>query len=196
MRNQILKLKPKLDEKDKKIISLIRNNPKISQKEIGREVKLSQPSVALRLKRLKERGFIEEIMGMNLSKVGLYIAKVDITAENPTKMITTFKDCPFFLNALIVSGKNNLCLFFVCENITTLETIVDFHLRAHQEVQSIDFNIVISSAEDLVMPVKMNTKRFQRSPCGVDIMCKNCPNYREDKCLGCPATGQYKGKLW
>ncbi len=189
-------LKLKLDEKDKKIIALVLNNPKISQKEIGDEVKLSQPSVASRLKRLRERGFVEEITGMNLTKVGLYIAKVDITANNSAKIINTFKDCPFFLNALITSGKTNMCLFFVSENVATLEAIVNFHLRVHPGVQSIDFNIVISSAKDVVMPVTMNRGQFERSPCSVDIEPGHCPYYRENKCLGCPAIGHYKGKIW
>ena len=167
-------LKPTLDEKSKKIIALVLNNPKISQKEIGDEVKLSQPSVASRLKQLKERGFVEELVGMNLTKVGLYIAKVDVTANNSAKIINTFTDCPFFLNALITSGKNNMCLFFVSEDVTTLEAIVNYHLRVHPEVQSIDFNIVISSAKDVVMPVTMNRGQFQRSPCGVDIEPGHC----------------------
>ncbi len=189
-------LKPTLDEKSKKIIALVLNNPKISQKEIGDEVKLSQPSVASRLKQLKERGFVEELVGMNLTKVGLYIAKVDVTANNSAKIINTFTDCPFFLNALITSGKNNMCLFFVSEDVATLEAIVNFHLRVHPEVQSIDFNIVISSAKDVVMPVTMNRGQFQRSPCGVDIEPGHCPLYREYKCLGCPAIGHYRGKIW
>jgi hypothetical protein len=36
---------------------------------------------------LKEDGLVEEIMGMNLSKVGLCIAKVDITARKPAVMV-------------------------------------------------------------------------------------------------------------
>ncbi|MEA3488554.1 MAG: Lrp/AsnC family transcriptional regulator [Euryarchaeota archaeon] len=189
-------LKLKLDEKDKKIIALVLNNPKSSQKEIGDEVKLSQPSVASRLKRLRERGFVEDLTGMNLTKVGLYIAKVDITANNSAKIINTFKDCPFFLNALITSGKTNMCLFFVSENVATLEAIVNYHLRVHPGVQSIDFNIVISSAKEVVMPVTMNRGQFERSPCGVDIEPGHCPRYMENKCLGCPAIGHYKGKIW
>lgn len=62
-----------------------------------------------------------------------------------------------------------MCLFFVSEDVATLEAIVIFHLRVHPEVQSIDFNIVISSAKEVVMPVTMNRGQFQRSPCGVDI---------------------------
>ncbi|MBN1861231.1 MAG: winged helix-turn-helix transcriptional regulator, partial [Candidatus Thermoplasmatota archaeon] len=47
-----------LDEKDRKIISLLHDNHEISQEEIAKKVKLSQPSVAMRIKRLKERGIL------------------------------------------------------------------------------------------------------------------------------------------
>jgi hypothetical protein len=89
-----------------------------------------------------------------------------------------------------------MCLFFVSENVATLEAIVNYHLRVHPEVQSIDFNIVISSAKEVVMPVTMNRGQFPRSPCGVDIEPGHCPRYRENKCLGCPAMGHYRGKIW
>ena len=189
-------LKPKLDQKDKKIMSLIHNSPEIAQNEIADKVKLSQPSVALRLKRLKKYGFVEEIVGMNLSKLGLCIAKVDITTRDPVKIINAFKNCPFFLNGLITSGVNNLCLLFVSENVATLEAIVDFHLRAFSEVQSVNFNCVISSAIDLVMPVKANTELMHGKPCGEGITCEACTYYKENKCLGCPARGMYRGKIW
>ena len=189
-------LKPKLDGKDKKIMSLIRNNPEIAQREIADKVKLSQPTVASRLKRLKKYGFVEEIMGMNLSKVGLCIAKVDITTRDPVKIINAFKNCPFFLNGFITSGVHNLCLLFASENVATLEAIVDFHLRAFSDVQSVNFNCVISTATDLVMPVNTNPEHMHGKPCGEGITCETCTYYKENKCLGCPARGRYRGKIW
>jgi Lrp/AsnC family leucine-responsive transcriptional regulator len=114
-------LRPKLDQKDKKIIALILNNPEMSQKEIGDRVMLSQPSVASRLKRLQEMGFVAETMGMNLTKVGLHIAKIDVTASNPVKIINAFKNCPFFLNGFITSGKENMCLLFAGEDVMTVK---------------------------------------------------------------------------
>ena len=44
----------KLDDKDRKIISLLHDNQEISQEEIAKIVHLSQPSVAMRIKKLKE----------------------------------------------------------------------------------------------------------------------------------------------
>lgn len=95
----------------------------------------------------------------------------------------------------IVSGKDNLCLLFVGEDVATLEAIVDGHLRPHEEIQNVEFNIIIGATKDLIMPIKMDVKSFNRTPCGIDITCKDCSIY-EDRCLGCPVTGYYKGSLW
>ncbi|MFZ2071511.1 MAG: winged helix-turn-helix transcriptional regulator [Halobacteriota archaeon] len=182
-------LRPELDEKDKKILALILDNPKMSQKEIGDIVMLSQPSVATRLKRLHEMGFVAEITGMNLTKVGLHIAKIDVTASNPAKIINAFKNCPFFLNGFITSGKENVCLLFAGEDVMTLEAIVDLHLRGCEEVQAVNFCSILSAANDLVIPVKMNTGHSQGTPCGDGTICEKCLYYQESKCQGCPGTG-------
>lgn len=185
----------KLDKKDKKIITLLNENPNISQDAIAVKINLSQPSVAMRLKKLKEMGAIVNVCGMNPLKIGLYLAKVDITTNNTTKILDMFRDCPYFLNGFIVSGKDNLCLLFVGEDVATLEAIVDGHLRLHEEIQNVEFNIIIGAAKDLIMPIKMDVKSFNRTPCGIDITCKDCSIYG-DRCLGCPVTGYYKGSLW
>ena len=40
----------KLDAKDRMIVTLYANNPDISQDEIAKKIKLSQPSVAIRIR--------------------------------------------------------------------------------------------------------------------------------------------------
>jgi hypothetical protein len=60
--------------------------------------------VVVRLKRLKEDGFVEELVGINLSKMGLCIAKVDITARNPAVMVLQRKQVPGVPGKRAVSG--------------------------------------------------------------------------------------------
>jgi len=186
-------LKP--DDIDKRIMTLFSDNPDISQEEVARKVGLSQPSVAIRLKKLKRSGAIVNVSGVNPLKLGFYLAKVDLTTDNTTKILNTFKDCPYFLNGFIVSGRNNMSLFFVGEDISTLEAIVDYHLRALKEVQNVDFNIVIGVAKDIVLPIKMDFEIMDRPPCGIDFNCGDC-TIHGNRCLGCPITRHYKGSLW
>ncbi len=183
----------KLDEKDRIIISMYAKNPNASQEEIAREIKLSQPSVAMRIKKLKDSGAIETQTGINPLKMGLYMAKVDISSNDPLEILRMFKDCPYFANGISTSGKHNLCLLFVSENIATLEAIINGHLRPNKSVTDVDFNIVISAEKDLVFPTILTPEKSEAPPCGVLLQCRDCPSFIEKKCMGCPATGQYQG---
>jgi len=181
----------KLDQKDRKIISLLHDNQEISQEEIAKIVHLSQPSIAIRIKKLKERGIIDQIVGVNLNKVGIYVAIVTVTTTNTTKILNMFRNCPFFLNGFVISGKENLLLLFAGEDLASLESMIDWRIRPNEDVQSADFTIVISSIKDFVMPIKITERPLSKPPCGIEY--EGCQAFDENRCFGCPATSRYKG---
>jgi Lrp/AsnC family leucine-responsive transcriptional regulator len=183
----------KIDDKDKLIISMYAENPDISQEEIAQKIKLSQPSVAIRIKKLRENGALETQTGINPIKMGLYMAKVDISSNDPSELLRMFKNCPYFANGFSVSGTNNLCLFFISENIATLEAIVNGHIRPNKSVSDVNFNIVINSEKPYIIPAVLSTDIQENAPCGILIRCRDCPSFQDKKCMGCPATGEYQG---
>ncbi len=185
-----------LDKRDREILSILEKDPEMSQSEMAEKLKISQPSVSARIYKLKKKGALSHVVGMNLKKVGLYMAKVDVIANNTSSVLDIFKDCPYFLNGLIVSGKHNLCLFFVGEDIATLEAIVDGHLRSNPLVRGAEVSIVIATMKDLVMPIKMNFEFSDMPPCGNGCNCKDCAHHISNRCLGCPVTNSYNGKIW
>jgi len=183
----------KIDEKDKVIISLFAENPHMSQEEIAKEIGLSQPSVAVRIKKLREGGGLATQTGIDPQKLGLYLAKVDISSNNTSLILNMFKNCPYFANGFTVSGKYNLCLLFMSENIATLEAIVNGHIRTHESTMDVDFNIVINSEKDFIVPVVLNSEHREKPPCGMMTHCLDCQSFKDKKCMGCPATGEYQG---
>jgi DNA-binding Lrp family transcriptional regulator len=185
-----------LDKRDREILSLLEQYPEISQSDMAEKLNISQPSISARIHKLKKKGALSHIVGMNLKKVDLYMAKVDVVANNTSSVLEIFKDCPYFLNGLIVSGRNNLCLFFVGEDISTLEAIVDGHLRGNPLVKSAELSIVITTMKDFVMPIKMNFDFSSTPPCGSGCNCKDCSHHISNRCLGCPVTNSYNGKIW
>ncbi|MGB8216663.1 MAG: Lrp/AsnC family transcriptional regulator [Candidatus Methanoperedens sp.] len=185
-----------LDKRDRKILSLLELNPEMSQNDMAEKLKISQPSVSARVHKLKQKGALSHVVGMNLKKVNLYMAKVDVIANNTSSVLEIFKDCPYFLNGLIVSGKYNLCLFFIGEDIATLEAIVDGHLRSNPLVKGAEVSIVITTMKDLVMPVKMSFDISSTPPCGNGCNCKECAHHISNRCLGCPVTNSYSGNIW
>lgn len=185
-----------LDKRDREILSILEKYPEMSQSEMAEKLKISQPSVSARIYKLKRKGALSHVVGMNLKKVGLYMAKVDVIANNTSSVLDIFKDCPYFLNGLIVSGKHNLCLFFIGEDIATLEAIVDGHLRSNPLVRGAEVSIVIATMKDLVMPIKMNFDLSDKPPCGNGCNCEDCAHHITNRCLGCPVTNSYNGKIW
>ncbi len=185
-----------LDKKDREILALLEKNPEMSQSDMAERLRISQPSVSARIHKLKQKGAMAHVVGMNLKKANLYMAKVDAIASNTSSVLDIFKDCPYFLNGLIVSGRHNLCLFFVGEDIATLEAIVDGHLRNNPFVRSAEVSIVITPIKDLIMPVRMNFDSSEIPPCGHACDCKECPHHISNRCLGCPVTNSYNGKIW
>ncbi|NJD52280.1 MAG: Lrp/AsnC family transcriptional regulator [Candidatus Methanoperedens sp.] len=185
-----------LDKRDREILSLLEKYPEMPQSEMAEKLKISQPSVSARIHKLKKNGALSHIVGMNLKKVNLYMAKVDVIANNTSSVLDIFKDCPYFLNGLIVSGKHNLCLFFVGEDIATLEAIVDGHLRGNPLVRAAEVSIVIATMKDFVMPIKMNFESSDTPPCGNGCNCKDCSHHISNRCMGCPVTNSYSGNIW
>ena len=181
----------KLDETDRKIISLLAENPDLSQSAIARQLEMSQPAIYARMKRLRNSGTIAHVVGINLKNTKFYIAKVEMTAKDPWKVLDSFKNCPIYLNGLITSGRHNLCLFFVSEKLQAIESCINHHIRRNPNVVDAEFNVVITPAKDLIVPVKLWNEKGDKSPCGK--RCTEQPCYTSEKCLGCPATIFYKG---
>jgi len=161
-----------LDDRDNVILALIQNNPNVSQEEIAGKVKLSQPSVGMRIRKLKDKGILHIVNGVNFRIVDLSLAKIDVNVTDTAAIISDFKDCPFFLNALITSGKHNLCLFFMATDLKRLEGIVNHHLRGNPMVNDVELNIVISTANDFVLPLRIDYENKKQICC--DQNCKDC----------------------
>lgn len=161
-----------LDDRDNTILSLLQQNPYVSQEEIAKKIKLSQPSVGARIKKLQNKGILNTVNGVNFKVVDLELAKIEVTAINTKEIINEFKDCPFFINALITSGKHNLCLFFMATNLKRLEGIVNHHLRENPKVKDVEMNIVISTSKDLILPLNIDFENKKQLECRQD--CKNC----------------------
>ncbi len=154
-----------LDDRDNFIISMLQNNPEISQEEIAQKIKLSQPSVGARIRKLQQKGILYNVNGVNFRVVDLALAKVDLNVTDTSAVISEFKDCPFFINALIMSGRYNLCLFFTATDLKRLEGIVNCHLRDNPKVKDIEMNIVISTAKDLVLPMNIDYDNKNQLEC-------------------------------
>jgi len=170
----------RLDEVDRKIIELMQKNPKLSQTQIARMVELSQPSVSARIKRLKEAGFISVNVGTDIKKAGLHVAKIDFPKNRDLKECIS---CPYILG--IVETEDAKTIYVVGEDFSSIESVA----KKNFGVDGI--KAVIASRPDFIMPLKMS----KDEKC-VSCECESCEYYISGKCLGCPLSNYYRGKLW
>lgn len=183
-----------LDTKDRAILEILKNNPDISQNDIAKMVNLSQPSVGARIKKLKDSGIINHTYGIDLKNPGFYILKVDVKCNRPEELVKMFKGCPYFLNAFTVAGNYNLTILFVGEEVFSLQAIVDQHVRISPFVDDVEIGLMISAERSAVVPMRIKVKNSDKAPCNSD--CRDCDYWKDKRCLGCPVTGFYRGKIW
>jgi len=185
-----------LDKVDREIITMFSKNPRVSQEEIAEKLEMSQPSIAGRVKNLRERGALQTIVGIDPLKMRLNIAKVDVSTTDASSILKMFKNCPYFINGYSVSGDYNVCLFLMSESIATMEAIINHHIRTRKNVSDVKFNVVISTEKPLIVPTALSVEKQTEPPCGTKLECNNCLSFKEEKCMGCPAIDQYQGWLF
>lgn len=148
----------KLDVWDKKILTLLQENNRLSQREIADRVNLSPSAVNRRIATLEEAGIIKANVSLvDAGKVGRPITiMVQVVIENERLDLLQearqrFVDCPQVQQVYYVTGDFDFLLvinvrdmaeyealtrtlFFACENIKSFKTIVAMQ-NAKQEMR-------------------------------------------------------------
>ena len=145
--------KLKLDDIDRKIITLIQNDPNITHSEIAQHVDRSQPTVGMRLKKLKDSGVLKIQAGLNFKTVDIFYAFVYIRTDDPEIIMEQAKHCPFMMNAYKISGEYNIILTLASTRLDKLDAMVNSHFRIESKIHSVKMEVVIDIAKDLVLPV-------------------------------------------
>jgi DNA-binding Lrp family transcriptional regulator len=178
---------------DKKIMSLLSQDPKVSQAELAKQLKISQPAVSARIRKLEEKGALAYIVGTDVKKAQLFLANLDVATNHVEQFLKSLEGCPIYLNSFLTSGKNNLTVMLVGENIRSIMSCVDSHLRQNPLVKDTELDLIVTPVRPFIIPIGPCVDKKNTTPCGAD--CSICTLYAGDRCLGCPATVHYKGKL-
>lgn len=191
--NNTRKLTKTIDEIDRKILSHLSEDPEISQTELSDRLKISQPAVSLRIRKLEEKGVLARLIGTDIKKAQLFLAKVDLTANDVPKVLESLEKCPLYLNCFLTSGRHNMTCLLIGENMRSIMSCVDSRLRQNLPVENIEFDMIVTPTRPLIVPVKPKMEKKAVTPCGAE--CSTCTFYTSDRCLGCPASIHYKGSL-
>ena len=182
-----------IDSTDKKILSMLSENSQLSQAEISERLSISQPAVSARIRKLEENGLLTRLVGTDVKKAQLYLAKVDITTNQVEGFLKSVENCPLYMNCFLTSGRHNMTCFLMGEDMKSVMSCVDSRFRQNPTIKSMECDIVMNPTKSLVVPLKPHMEKKKTSPCGKN--CSDCTFYTSDRCLGCPASVNYKGKL-
>ena len=183
----------KIDEVDKKILSVLYQEPNVSHTELSKRLKISQPAVSARMHKLEKEGVLTHIIGTDIKKTTIFLAKLDLSTDNVEEILKFLDKCPLYLNSFLTSGRFNMTVLLVAENIRSIMSCVDSHWRKSLPAKNIEFDLIVTPVRPLIVPMKPNMEKKTSTPCGAD--CGNCTLYASDRCLGCPAAIHYKGNL-
>jgi Lrp/AsnC family leucine-responsive transcriptional regulator len=182
-----------INDVDRRILYLLTQNPDLSQTELSEHLKISQPAVSARMNKLKERGILTHFVGTEVRKAQLFLAKIDIVTSDAEHVLGFFDKCPLYLNSFLTSGRYNLTALLIGENIRSIMSCVDSHLRKQPFVKDMEFNVIVTPVRDFTVTIKPILDKKENTPC--ETNCSKCILYHNDRCLGCPASTHYKGTL-
>jgi DNA-binding Lrp family transcriptional regulator len=168
----MLKEKIGVDEKDALLLSTIMHDPSTSQQALAKKLGLSQPSVNARVRKLKERGVLVETAGLDAKAAGLALVRVDCTCTDADSLLEKLRCCSFFVNAFILSGKRNLSLFLLGEDLGKVEDIVNIYLRSNSSVRDVELSVVVESAKSFLCSIDLSNE--QHHPCADKRGCVHC----------------------
>ena len=158
----------KMDEIDKKIITLVQDQPNLTHTQIAEKVNRSQPTVGMRIRRLEEQGVLQFQAGINLKAADMYFARVDVLTNNPDNIYEIVKKCPFMLNAFRLSGNNDLSIMMAGFTIEDIDKIVNIHLRRDPDVMKVKIDLITDIMTDFIIPFDFN---FSRCECKLENHC-------------------------
>lgn len=187
-----------MDEKDRKIISILQKSGKATLSEIAEEIGMSAMGVKKRIDKLEKENLIKSSVSLNVEKLevltAILVMEVE-SAEALNDILEKFKDCPRIIKFFVTTGGYNLFALIWAEDLHSLEsvTLEKCSLRAQPGIRRYEVFPIQEMHYDPFIEIKVVADKLDATPCGVD--CGSCSRYKAEKCLGCPATEFYRGKL-
>lgn len=144
-------MKFEIDATDRRILSLLQENARLSTAELAERAGLSPSPCWRRLQRLRDAGIIErEVIIVDRRKIGLnaqIFAQVRLTAqgrENIDEFTRSIKSFPEVLECFVMMGEIDFLIRIVAIDIDAYERFFFEKLSRVPGIQSINSNVALS----------------------------------------------------
>ncbi len=181
-------------------MSILQKNGRTSLSEIGESLQMSHVAVSKRLDKLIKADMVRLTAGINseyldtkILFMGLETESLDVAEAIKKK----YEDCPRLLMFAPVTGRYNVFAVMIAEDTWSLESILGTcSMRTEPGVRKSEswFGNAPLMPQYLMIDINPQQTGDTAAPCKMD--CKTCKRFTTDKCVGCPSTTTYKGKLF
>ncbi len=189
-----------LDEKGKKIITMLQEDGRTTLKEIAKNIDLTSMGTKKRLEKLLKNGTIKVSALINSNALELHPAIVMLemdSAEAMQQLLDRFEECPRIIQIFKTVGGFNLIAIVIAENPQTLESISmeKCSMRSGPGIRRSEFYSISEMFFSPFLQIREDLAQQEKkaAPCKVD--CDPCNRYENKKCVGCPTTTCYRGTL-
>jgi len=143
-------LNNKIDDLNWRILKLLQENSRLSMSNIGREVGLTPPAVAERVKKMEDLGILEGFNAKVSYNLAGYQLKAIITLRAFMGKLKPFlemvKTLEEVINCYRITGDENIIMEVVLKDQTHLERLIDELIRYGETRTHIILSDVVSDA--------------------------------------------------
>jgi DNA-binding Lrp family transcriptional regulator len=132
--------------------------------------------------------------------MGIYAAVTMLELESTEALdhlLDRFRNCPRVVNMFTTLGSYNTIILSIAEDLDTLQSVSleKCSLRSNEGIRRSDFYPIgsVHYSSHLAVREYLAHRDKDIAPCRSN--CRTCQRYQTRKCVGCPATRWYRGKL-
>ncbi|MFS0674056.1 Lrp/AsnC family transcriptional regulator [Ornithinibacillus sp. 179-J 7C1 HS] len=137
----------KYDEIDKKLLSLLMEDGRLSYVELAEKVGLSRVAVKDRIQSLKDKGIIEKFsVVINSEKMGKKVSaffEVDVEPRQLQTVAQNLADNPNVASIYQMTGPSTLHMHVLVEDFQNLETFINEELYSVEGITRVESSVIL-----------------------------------------------------
>ncbi len=182
-----------LDNIDKQIINALYDKGRESLISIGEKVFksdkdiMSHAGVRKRILKMEDSGILKVQGNININALNYKECLILLEMKNydeVKKIINAYSDCPRVFLLAQITGRYNLIMGIIGQNIEVLHRFINYCGPTNKEgILHSEILFISDLKAPEYLPLNLFSKRSQESKC-MNI-CKDCEAYLDGKCNGC-----------
>jgi len=145
-----------MDIIDQTIITFLSEDPDLTIKDIAIQVNMTQPAIGDRVRKLRKKGLLQKIYGLNFKVANLQIIRVDIQTKGFNELINQLRSKPNILNIFTLTGTYNLSIYLFGKDLAEINQFIDKNIRNSNYIIKIKVNVVNRIVSHPVLPIIFN----------------------------------------